>query len=241
MCIMKINPYNGKNSKAMFALHEAKADMIYAYYKTSYLYVASICEVAYGVMIDARADISKTKLFQHQVKQYINESLEKYRKMQKQILKDMGYKTQFWLDYMDAYDELIEPLLNKLKMHFDNIFVKFRHEEYGHEKALMLVAYNILDISCVFFDKFFNDVTEISGKNISDWCSIKAIKNIRKEWALAICKINFVKDFKLDDYKNCKKAIDSIYNFLEDPKSVKIPVETALKLNPDCDLRIKND
>ena len=55
------------------------------------------------------------------------------------------------------------------------------------------------------------------------------------------CKINFVKDFKLDDYKNCKKAIDSIYNFLEDPKSVKIPAETALKLNPDCDLRIKND
>lgn len=238
---MKINTYDGKNSKAMSALHETKANMIYEFYKTQYLYVASICEVAYGVMVDAKSDISKTKLYRHQVKQHINQSLEKYKKMQKQILKDMGFKTQFWLDYMDAYDELIKPLLDKVKMHFDNVFVRFRHEEYGHEKALMLIAYNILEISCEVFDRFFNDVMEISGKNISSWSSIKAIKNIHKEWALAICNIDFAKDFKLDDYKNCKKAVDEIYNFLEDPKSIKIPGEKALRLNPDCDLRIKND
>lgn len=212
---------------------------MYDFYNSSYLIVAATCEVAYGMMVDAKDVIRKTKLFKHQTKYHINKAMEQYKKMQKEMLRDMNCKPQFWLDYMDGYDELIKPLIDKLKLHFDNVMVRFKKESFGHEKALMVAAYNTLTIANVTFNSYFKNFVGRTGMNLSYLSPMKDIKDIKKEWELAIDWICFDNDFRLDAYKNCKKAVEKIYEFIEDPKSVNIPGEQALKLNPDCDVRIK--
>ncbi len=219
---------------------DRKKDM-YEFYNSSFLIVAAPCEVAYGMMVDAKDVIRKTKLYKHKTKYHINKAIELYKQMQREMLRDMNCDQKFWLDYMDGYDDLIEPLLDKLKLHFDNAMIKFKKETFGHEKAVMLSAYNTLIIANVTFDSYFENFIGSTGTNLSYLSPIKDIKKIKKEWEMAIDEIYFDKSFRLCDYKNCRKAVEKIFEFIENPKSVNIPGERAFKLNPNYDLRIKKD
>lgn len=217
-----------------------KEKEIYDIYNSSFLIVGATCETAQQSMVDAKDSIRKTPLFKHKAKYHINRALELYKKMEYELFYEMNCKPKFWMDYMDAYDDLIKPLIDKMRFHFDNVMVKYKKEPYGQEKALMLMAYNCLVISSVTFDSYFKHFVKSTGKNISYLSPMKAIKDIKKEWELAINNISFDSTFDLSKYKNCTKAVSKIYDFIEDANVVNTAGEIALKKNPECDIRNLN-
>lgn len=238
MSIIKINNYKQGNTFGVHTCISKKKEMeIYEVYNSAYLIVAATCEMAYGMMVDAKDAIRKTPLFKHQVKYHINKALERYKKMQRLMLDDMNCKTKFWLDFMDGYDDMAEPFLQRIVLNFDRVIIEYKKENYGHEKALMLATVNILIVSCVTLKSFFIEQTKITGKNLSSLSPMRMIGDIRKEWTLAIDAIEFNGNIDLSKYKNCKKAVERLYRFIEDPKSINIPGDRALKLNPECDIR----
>lgn len=166
--------------------------------------------------------------------------MELYKKMEYELFYEMNCKPKFWMDYMDAYDDLIKPLIDKMRFHFDNVMIKYKKEPYGHEKALMLMAYNCLLISSVTFDSYFQQFVKTTGKNISNISPMKAIKDVKKEWALALDNIDFKNNFDLLKYKNCTKAVEKIYKFIENADVINTAGEIALKKNPECDTRNLN-
>lgn len=217
-----------------------KEKEIYDVYNASFLIVGATCETAQEIMVDAKDAIRKTPLFKHKVKYHTNRAMELYKKMEYELFYDMNCKPKFWMDYMDAYDDLIKPLIDKMRFHFDNVMVKYKKEPYGHEKALMLMAYNCLLISSVTFDSYFQQFVKTTGKNISNISPMKAIKDVKKEWALALDNIDFKNNFDLLKYKNCTKAVEKIYKFIENADIINIAGEIALKKNPECDTRNLN-
>lgn len=217
-----------------------KEKEIYDVYNASFLIVGATCETAQEIMVDAKDAIRKTPLFKHKVKYHTNRAMELYKKMEYELFYDMNCKPKFWMDYMDAYDDLIKPLIDKMRFHFDNVMVKYKKEPYGHEKALMLMAYNCLLISSVTFDSYFQQFVKTTGKNISNISPMKAIKDVKKEWALALDNIDFKNNFDLLKYKNCTKAVEKIYKFIENADVINIAGEIALKKNPECDTRNLN-
>lgn len=217
-----------------------KEKEIYDVYNASFLIVGATCETAQQIMVDAKDAIRKTPLFKHKVKYHINRALELYKKMEYELFYEMNCKPKFWMDYMDAYDDLIKPLIDKMRFHFDNVMVKYKKEPYGQEKALMLMAYNCLLISSVTFDSYFQQFVKTTGKNISNISPMKAIKDVKKEWALALDNIDFKNNFDLLKYKNCTKAVEKIYKFIENADVINIAGEIALKKNPECDTRNLN-
>lgn len=217
-----------------------KEKEIYDIYNSSFLIVGATCETAQQSMVDAKDSIRKTPLFKHKAKYHINRALELYKKMEYELFYEMNCKPKFWMDYMDAYDDLIKPLIDNMHRHFTIVMVKYKKEPYGNEKALMLMAYNCLVISSVTFDSYFKHFVKSTGKNISYLSPMKAIKDIRKEWELAINNINFDSTFDLSKYKNCTKAVSKIYDFIEDVNVVNTAREIALKKNPECDIRNLN-
>lgn len=217
-----------------------KEKEIYDVFNASFLIVGATCETAQEIMVDAKDAIRKTPLFKHKVKYHTNRAMELYKKMEYELFYDMNCKPKFWMDYMDAYDDLIKPLIDKMRFHFDNVMVKYKKEPYGHEKALMLMAYNCLLISSVTFDSYFQQFVKTTGKNISNISPMKAIKDIKKEWALALDNIDFKNNFDLLKYKNCTKAVEKIYKFIENADIINIAGEIALKKNPECDTRNLN-
>ena len=217
-----------------------KEKEIYDVYNASFLIVGATCETAQQIMVDAKDAIRKTPLFKHKVKYHINRALELYKKMEYELFYEMNCKPKFWMDYMDAYDDLIKPLIDKMRFHFDNVMVKYKKEPYGHEKALMLMAYNCLLISSVTFDSYFQQFVKTTGKNISNISPMKAIKDVKKEWALALDNIDFKNNFDLLKYKNCTKAVEKIYKFIENADVINTAGEIALKKNPECDVRNLN-
>ena len=217
-----------------------KEKEIYDVYNASFLIVGATCETAQQIMVDAKDAIRKTPLFKHKVKYHTNRAMELYKKMEYELFYEMNCKPKFWMDYMDAYDDLIKPLIDKMRFHFDNVMVKYKKEPYGHEKALMLMAYNCLLISSVTFDSYFQQFVKTTGKNISNISPMKAIKDIKKEWALALDNIDFKNNFDLLKYKNCTKAVEKIYKFIESADIINIAGEIALKKNPECDTRNLN-
>ena len=70
--------------------------------------------------------------------------------------------------------------------------------------------------------------------------NIERLDKLRKEWELAINNINFNSTFDLSKYKNCTKAVNKIYDFIEDANVVNTAGEIALKKNPECDIRNLN-
>lgn len=217
-----------------------KEKEIYDVYNASFLIVGATCETAQQIMVDAKDAIRKTPLFKHKVKYHTNRAMELYKKMEYELFYEMNCKPKFWMDYMDAYDDLIKPLIDKMRFHFDNVMVKYKKEPYGHEKALMLMAYNCLLISSVTFDSYFQQFVKTTGKNISNISPMKAIKDVKKEWALALDNIDFKNNFDLLKYKNCTKAVEKIYKFIENADVINIAGEIALKKNPECDTRNLN-
>lgn len=217
-----------------------KEKEIYDVYNASFLIVGATCETAQEIMVDAKDAIRKTPLFKHKVKYHTNRAMELYKKMEYELFYDMNCKPKFWMDYMDAYDDLIKPLIDKMRFHFDNVMVKYKKEPYGHEKALMLMAYNCLLISSVTFDSYFQQFVKTTGKNISNISPMKAIKDVKKEWALALDNIDFKNNFDLLKYKNCTKAVEKIYKFIENADVINTAGEIALKKNPECDTRNLN-
>lgn len=217
-----------------------KEKEIYDVYNASFLIIGATCETAQEIMVDAKDAIRKTPLFKHKVKYHTNRAMELYKKMEYELFYDMNCKPKFWMDYMDAYDDLIKPLIDKMRFHFDNVMVKYKKEPYGHEKALMLMAYNCLLISSVTFDSYFQQFVKTTGKNISNISPMKAIKDVKKEWALALDNIDFKNNFDLLKYKNCTKAVEKIYKFIENADIINIAGEIALKKNPECDTRNLN-
>lgn len=217
-----------------------KEKEIYDVYNASFLIVGATCETAQEIMVDAKDAIRETPLFKHKVKYHTNRAMELYKKMEYELFYDMNCKPKFWMDYMDAYDDLIKPLIDKMRFHFDNVMVKYKKEPYGHEKALMLMAYNCLLISSVTFDSYFQQFVKTTGKNISNISPMKAIKDVKKEWALALDNIDFKNNFDLLKYKNCTKAVEKIYKFIENADIINIAGEIALKKNPECDTRNLN-
>lgn len=217
-----------------------KEKEIYDVYNASFLIIGATCETAQESMVDAKDAIRKTPLFKHKVKYHTNRAMELYKKMEYELFYDMNCKPKFWMDYMDAYDDLIKPLIDKMRFHFDNVMVKYKKEPYGHEKALMLMAYNCLLISSVTFDSYFQQFVKTTGKNISNISPMKAIKDVKKEWALALDNIDFKNNFDLLKYKNCTKAVEKIYKFIENADIINIAGEIALKKNPECDTRNLN-
>lgn len=217
-----------------------KEKEIYDVFNASFLIVGATCETAQENMVDAKDAIRKTPLFKHKVKYHTNRALELYKKMEYELFYEMNCKPKFWMDYMDAYDDLIKPLIDKMRFHFDNVMVKYKKEPYGHEKALMLMAYNCLLISSVTFDSYFQQFVKTTGKNISNISPMKAIKDVKKEWALALDNIDFKNNFDLLKYKNCTKAVEKIYKFIENADVINIAGEIALKKNPECDTRNLN-
>lgn len=217
-----------------------KEKEIYDVFNASFLIVGATCETAQESMVDAKDAIRKTPLFKHKVKYHTNRALELYKKMEYELFYEMNCKPKFWMDYMDAYDDLIKPLIDKMRFHFDNVMVKYKKEPYGHEKALMLMAYNCLLISSVTFDSYFQQFVKTTGKNISNISPMKAIKDVKKEWALALDNIDFKNNFDLLKYKNCTKAVEKIYKFIENADVINTAGEIALKKNPECDTRNLN-
>lgn len=217
-----------------------KEKEIYDVYNASFLIIGATCETAQESMVDAKDAIRKTPLFKHKVKYHTNRAMELYKKMEYELFYDMNCKPKFWMDYMDAYDDLIKPLIDKMRFHFDNVMVKYKKEPYGHEKALMLMAYNCLLISSVTFDSYFQQFVKTTGKNISNISPMKAIKDVKKEWALALDNIDFKNNFDLLKYKNCTKAVEKIYKFIENADVINTAGEIALKKNPECDTRNLN-
>lgn len=217
-----------------------KEKEIYDVYNASFLIIGATCETAQESMVDAKDAIRKTPLFKHKVKYHTNRAMELYKKMEYELFYEMNCKPKFWMDYMDAYDDLIKPLIDKMRFHFDNVMVKYKKEPYGHEKALMLMAYNCLLISSVTFDSYFQQFVKTTGKNISNISPMKAIKDVKKEWALALDNIDFKNNFDLLKYKNCTKAVEKIYKFIENADIINIAGEIALKKNPECDTRNLN-
>lgn len=217
-----------------------KEKEIYDVYNASFLIVGATCETAQQIMVDAKDAIRKAPLFKHKVKYHINRALELYKKMEYELFYEMNCKPKFWMDYMDAYDDLIKPLIDKMRFHFDNVMVKYKKEPYGHEKALMLMAYNCLLISSVTFDSYFQQFVKTTGKNISNISPMKAIKDVKKEWAIALDNIDFKNNFDLLKYKNCTKAVEKIYKFIENADVINTAGEIALKKNPECDVRNLN-
>lgn len=217
-----------------------KEKEIYDVFNASFLIVGATCETAQESMVDAKDAIRKTPLFKHKVKYHTNRAMELYKKMEYELFYEMNCKPKFWMDYMDAYDDLIKPLIDKMRFHFDNVMVKYKKEPYGHEKALMLMAYNCLLISSVTFDSYFQQFVKTTGKNISNISPMKAIKDVKKEWALALDNIDFKNNFDLLKYKNCTKAVEKIYKFIENADIINIAGEIALKKNPECDTRNLN-
>lgn len=217
-----------------------KEKEIYDVYNASFLIVGATCETAQQIMVDAKDAIRKAPLFKHKVKYHTNRAMELYKKMEYELFYEMNCKPKFWMDYMDAYDDLIKPLIDKMRFHFDNVMVKYKKEPYGHEKALMLMAYNCLLISSVTFDSYFQQFVKTTGKNISNISPMKAIKDVKKEWALALDNIDFKNNFDLLKYKNCTKAVEKIYKFIENADIINIAGEIALKKNPECDTRNLN-
>lgn len=217
-----------------------KEKEIYDVFNASFLIVGATCETAQESMVDAKDAIRKTPLFKHKVKYHTNRAMELYKKMEYELFYEMNCKPKFWMDYMDAYDDLIKPLIDKMRFHFDNVMVKYKKEPYGHEKALMLMAYNCLLISSVTFDSYFQQFVKTTGKNISNISPMKAIKDVKKEWALALDNIDFKNNFDLLKYKNCTKAVEKIYKFIENADVINTAGEIALKKNPECDTRNLN-
>lgn len=217
-----------------------KEKEIYDVFNASFLIVGATCETAQESMVDAKDAIRKTPLFKHKVKYHTNRALELYKKMEYELFYEMNCKPKFWMDYMDAYDDLIKPLIDKMRFHFDNVMVKYKKEPYGHEKALMLMAYNCLLISSVTFDSYFQQFVKTTGKNISNISPMKTIKDVKKEWALALDNIDFKNNFDLLKYKNCTKAVEKIYKFIENADVINIAGEIALNKNPECDTRNLN-
>lgn len=221
-------------------LAPSKEKEIYDIYNASFLIVGATCETAQQSMVDAKDAIRKTPLFKHKVKYHTNRAMELYFKMEYELFYEMNCKPQFWMDYMDAYDDLIKPLIDNMHRHFVNVMVKYKKEPYGHEKALMLMAYNCLLISSVTFDSYFQQSVKTTGKNISNISPMRAIKDVKKEWALALDYIDFKNNFDLLKYKNCTKAVEKIYKFIENADAINIAGEIALKKNPECDIRNLN-
>lgn len=204
---------------------ESEKEM-YDVYNSSYLIVAAVCEVAYGMMVDAKDVIRKTTLFKHQTKYHINKAMEQYKQMQKEMLRDMNCKPKFWLDYMDKYDELIQPLVKRLKSNI-RFVMQYRHEDFAEPKALVITAYNMLVVSTIMFNSYFERFLTSHQKEVNP---MKDIVHIKKTWATALDSFSI--HVQIFEYKRVRNTMDKIYDFIRDSRNIDKCGTYAQKLNP---------
>lgn len=97
MPVMHINA--GIPANGMFRIHTVISKKVQndyeQVYRASFITVAAVLEVAYGLMVDAKDSIRHTPLYRFNVKRCINKALDDYRKMQHRMLDEMDIRQQF--------------------------------------------------------------------------------------------------------------------------------------------------
>lgn len=193
---------------------------------SSFLVVGGIYEVVYGMMIDAREMLKKTPYFRHEVKHLVNKAISDYVKMQKETLNVMDIKEQFWLDYMDRYDELIKDPVERLIRNAANI-LRMQKEKFYTEKAYIVATLTLMNFAVLRYEYIIDYQLDDRFRQILTFEKMAAI---RKDWGDMMEKIK-IKGIKICGYKRYKQACDNIYKFLKSPEVVNKCGEYASKLN----------
>lgn len=228
MPVMHINA--GIPANGMFRIHTAISKKVQSdyeqVYRASFITVAAVLEVAYGLMVDAKDSIRHTPLYRFNAKRCINKALDDYRKMQNRMLAEMDIRQQFWLDYMDKYDELIQPLVKRLKSNI-RLVMQYRHEDFAEPKALVITAFNMLVVSTIMFNSYFERFLTSHQKEVNP---MKDIVHIKKTWGAALDSFSI--HVQIFEYKRVRNTMDRIYDFIRDSRNIDKCGTYAQKLNP---------
>lgn len=193
---------------------------------SSFLVVGGIYEAVYGLMIDTREMLKKTPYFRHEVKHLTNKAISDYVKMQKKTLEVMDIKEQFWLDYMDKYDELIKEPVERLVRNAANI-LRMQNEKYYTEKAYIVATLTLMNFAVLRYEYMIDYQLDNRFRKI---LTFENMSTIRKEWGDMMEKIK-IKGIRIYEYKRYRGAADNIYRFLKSPDIVNKCAEYASKLN----------
>lgn len=199
-------------------------------------FLGAACEIAYGLMVDAKEAVRHTSLYRHGLKRDVNKAIDNYMSMQHGFYRLTNFKKDFYIDFLDCYDELAKALVDRLKRNLIDIFVKFRKEEFGCEKALMLAALNALDIAVIIHDEYFRTLLPelYHKKEFSFECdAFGGIKEIKRLWKSAVDCLPAKKALDLSHYKRCANTIEQLFIFCHDRGNTRRAVRKALKLHPE--------
>lgn len=198
--------------------------------------LGGVCEAAYGLMVDAKDVLARHPLYKHALKGNINKAIDDYMSMQHGFYRLTNFNKKFYIDFLDCYDELANPWVDRLKRNFADVFIKFRKEDMGQEKGLMLAALNALDIAVIIHQDFFSSILpQICHKKAFSYeCdAFRDIKGIKRLWGNAVDCLPAEKALDLSCYKRCAKAIEQLYLFCQDYDNVRSAVRKALKTHPE--------
>lgn len=222
--------YYQKNRKPITENYVNEVNIQSAYF------LGAVCETAYGLMVDAKEALAHTPLYKHALKKNVNKAMGDYMSMQHGFYRLTNFKKDFYIDFLDCYDELAKTLTDRLKRNFIDIFIKFRKEDFGLEKGLMLAALYALEIAVIIHnDYFIRLLPELySKKEFSYECdAFNGIKEIKRLWSNAVGCLPAKEALDLPHYKRCTNTIEQLYLFCQDRSNARKAVRKSLKLHPE--------
>ncbi len=219
-------PYNGQFRIWFPRMTEEQMKEIAEICSSSFLVIGGIYEVVYGMMIDTREKLKETPYFRHEVKHLVNKTISDYVKMQKETLYVMDIKEQFWLDYMDRYDELIKAPIDRLIRNAANV-LRMQKEKYYTEKAYIVATLTVMNFAVLRYEYLIDYQLDNRFRKILTFEKMAAI---RKDWGDMMEKVK-IKGIRIYEYKRYKHACDNFYNFLRNPEVANKCGEYASKLN----------
>lgn len=219
-------PYNGQFRIWFPELTKEQINEKVEICSSSFLIIGSIFEVVYGMMIDTREKLKETPYFRHKVKYLTNKAISDYVNMQKKTLREMDIVKQFWLDYMDEYDELIKKHIDRLIRNASNI-LRMRNEKYYTEKAYVVATLTMMNFAVLRYEYLIEYQLDKRYRKI---LTFEEMAVIRKEWGDMMESLK-IKGIKIFEYKRYKDAADNIFRFIKDVNIINKCGEYSSKLN----------
>lgn len=208
--------------------------------RISSLFHVIVCacnDVANSVMLDAIAEIQKTKYYRHGIKKACNDAKKRYSIFERKNFEDMKGdnvdKRQVYMDFLDSVNDRLRKHLFKFYMSIKSVLDKHDIPESAL-KARIICAGQLLTYSIVLFDKFFDKCPEIPPIDLRATFASARLQPTKNAWDVICDKLcKDCQDINFEDDINCKTAFNIIELQIIDEKLINKSGMEALNLNPE--------
>ncbi|PXX23641.1 hypothetical protein [Hoylesella shahii] len=199
-----------------------------------YIVIGGINDIASRAIVDAIAELKKSKYYKAEVKAGAEYSMKKFYDYENKLKQPLSDRFQLYMDVTDEVYSLLYNDMECLRMAF-----KSELDKHGIKDANLIshieLAHTLIGYSIFSFDCFFKNAMEKYGRNFKNAFLEGRLSKTRDGWEKVHKRFaHSIRDIDFNNSPMCRSAMLVLENKLTSGDLFNCAGARALKINPDC-------